>query len=62
VSLLPPDLRVNNQEVKLMKKLWGWISEFWCNQVHAAPMWPVHGKYECRVCHRVHEVGWANQG
>ena len=45
-----------------MKKLWGWISEFWCNEVHAAPMWPVHGKYECRVCHRVRAVAWANEG
>jgi hypothetical protein len=50
------------QEVKLMKKLWGWISEFWCMQVHSAPMWPVHGQYQCRVCHRVRAVAWANEG
>jgi len=24
----------------------------WCNVMHASPMWPIHGHYECRTCGR----------
>jgi len=43
-----------------MKNLWAWISKSWCNHMHAALMWPVHGHYECRVCHKTYPVLWAN--
>jgi len=26
--------------------------------MHNAPMWPIHGQYECRTCGRHHDVPW----
>lgn len=34
------------------------ISDLWCNMMHDAAMWPVHGHYECRVCGRQYPVAW----
>jgi hypothetical protein len=31
----------------------------WCDIMHDAPMWPIHGEYECRVCGRRYSVPWA---
>lgn len=31
----------------------------WCSLAHDAPMWPIHGQYECRVCGRRFDVPWA---
>lgn len=31
----------------------------WCKYLHAAVMWPIHGHYSCRVCHRQYPVLWA---
>lgn len=25
---------------------------FWCRHAHSAVMWPIHGRYQCRVCAR----------
>lgn len=33
----------------------------WCKVMHDAPMWPIHGRYECRTCGRHHLVPWAEQ-
>ena len=38
----------------LMKRL----AEFWCDFMHDAPTWPIHGHYECRTCGRQFEVPW----
>lgn len=39
---------------------------FWCLLMHDAPMWPIHGAYECRSCGRrfaaFHEAPVAGQG
>lgn len=35
------------------------LGEMWCDLMHDAPMWPIHGQYECRTCGRRHRVGWA---
>jgi len=35
------------------------IGDLWCEFMHAAPMWPIHGYYECAVCGRRHPVPWA---
>ena len=43
-----------------MKNVWAWITRSWCHYMHAALMWPVHGHYECRVCHKTYPVVWAN--
>src|SRR5882762_6983089 len=34
----------------------------WCDFMHAAPMWPIHGEYECRICGRRYPVPWAGDG
>jgi hypothetical protein len=34
------------------------IAELWCDFMHDAPMWPMHGHYECRTCGRRFEVPW----
>src|SRR5215813_1058082 len=31
----------------------------WCELAHDAPMWPVHGQYECRSCGRHYPVPWS---
>jgi len=35
------------------------LGGIWCDLMHNAPMWPIHGQYECRTCGRRHPVGWA---
>ena len=34
------------------------IGDLWCRLMHAEPMWPSHGRYECRSCGRRFQVGW----
>ncbi len=34
------------------------IADLWCRLMHAEPMWPSHGQYECRTCGRRHPVCW----
>ena len=34
------------------------IANFWCKLMHAEPMWPSHGQYECRTCGQRHRVCW----
>ena len=33
----------------------------WCSLMHDAPMWPMHGKYECRTCGRHYPVPWSGE-
>jgi hypothetical protein len=35
-----------------------WISEFWCRNMHAQAMWPIHGHYTCPQCLRAYPVNW----
>ena len=44
----------------MLRDLWIRIEEFWCIHVHDGAMWPSHGRYLCRVCHRSYPVAWAN--
>ena len=37
------------------------FKEFWCRFQHDSLMWPIHGVYECRVCHRRYGVAWEHQ-
>jgi hypothetical protein len=37
------------------------FQEFWCRFQHDALMWPIHGVYECRVCHRRYGVAWESR-
>jgi hypothetical protein len=34
------------------------LGEAWCGLMHDAPMWPIHGTYECRTCGRHYPVPW----
>jgi len=34
------------------------LGEVWCGIMHDAPMWPIHGHYECRTCGRHYPVPW----
>jgi hypothetical protein len=35
------------------------LGDWWCRTIHDAPMWPIHERYQCRKCGRVHPVPWA---
>jgi hypothetical protein len=35
------------------------LGEWWCSFMHASPMWPIHGHYECGICGRRYRVPWA---
>jgi hypothetical protein len=41
-----------------MKPTQAKIANLWCRLMHAEPMWPSHGQYECRTCGRRHRVCW----
>lgn len=41
-----------------MNKLGMQIATWWCKLVHAGVMWPAHGHYRCRGCHRLYSVPW----
>jgi hypothetical protein len=30
----------------------------WCNLMHGAVRWPIHGQYECATCGRSYSVPW----
>jgi len=34
------------------------LADLWCRSMHNSPMLPIHGRYQCRRCHRYHEVSW----
>jgi len=40
-------------------KFGGRLGGFWCRMMHQAAMWPIHGRYQCRVCGRGYRVPWA---
>ncbi len=44
------------EEEEVMRSLAAW----WCWIAHDALMWPVHGRYACRVCGREFPVAWSN--
>jgi hypothetical protein len=35
------------------------LAVLWCRLMHDAPMWPMYGTYQCRVCARSYPVPWA---
>jgi hypothetical protein len=42
-----------------MRLLQARIADLWCRFMHTEPpMWPSHGRYECRTCGRRHRVCW----
>ena len=51
-------MRENNAKIQAFAARVGFL---WCEVMHDAPMWPIHGRYECRKCGRHHAVPWAEQ-
>jgi hypothetical protein len=41
-----------------MRDLMNQIETLWCEQMHTAVMWPIHGKYRCGTCMREYAVGF----
>ena len=41
-----------------MRDLMNRIETLWCEQMHTAVMWPIHGKYRCGTCLREYAVGF----
>jgi hypothetical protein len=39
-----------------MRDLMNQIETIWCEQMHTAVMWPIHGKYRCGTCLREYTV------
>jgi hypothetical protein len=39
---------------------WSRLTDFWCSLMHPAPMWPIHGRYQCPKCNRLYRVPWDN--
>ena len=37
------------------------LSVLWCRLMHSAPMWPIRGRYQCRICGLSYPVPWAGQ-
>jgi hypothetical protein len=35
------------------------LGVLWCALMHDAPMWPIHGSYQCRICAQSYRVPWA---
>ena len=35
-----------------MRDLMNRVEKIWCEQMHSAILWPIHGKYRCAKCHR----------
>jgi len=42
-----------------MKLLLEPLGELWCRMMHREVMWPIHGRYQCRVCFREFLVPYA---
>jgi hypothetical protein len=38
--------------------IWNGFSKWWCERMHSKAMWPIHGRYVCRVCLREHPISW----
>src|SRR4030081_3357093 len=51
------------QNIDLASSAWqtaAWkLGMLGCDFMHDAPMWPIHGEYECRICGRRYSVPWA---
>ena len=37
------------------------LADLWCRSMHDSPMLPIHGRYQCRRCHRYHDVVGTSQ-
>jgi len=49
------------EQVELIPNIAERIGALWCRLMHAAPMWPMRGRYTCRKCGRSYPVPWAGE-
>src|ERR1700726_3514311 len=57
---MPEKTRQNIDQASAAYQTATWkFGTLWCDFMHDAPMWPIHGEYECRVCGRRYSVPWA---
>jgi hypothetical protein len=50
-----PEQRKRNLDIA------GRLGALWCQRMHEAPMWPIHGNYQCRICARSYPVPWSGE-
>src|SRR5712692_1274500 len=54
------ETRQNIDQASAASQTAAWkFGTLWCDFMHDAPMWPIHGEYECRICGRRYSVPWA---
>jgi len=57
---MPEKTRQNIDQAFAVGRTTAWkFGTLWCDFMHDAPMWPIHGEYECRICGRRYSVRWA---
>src|SRR2546427_13226888 len=57
---MPEQRRQNIDQASAAWQTAAWkFGTLWCDFMHDAPMWPIHGEYECRICGRRYLVPWA---
>jgi hypothetical protein len=57
---MPEKTRQNIDQASAAYQTAAWkFGTLWCDFMHDAPMWPIHGEYECRICGRRYPVPWA---
>src|ERR1700694_1977914 len=57
---VPEKTRQNIDQASAACQTAAWkFGTLWCDFIHDAPMWPIHGEYECRTCGRRYPVPWA---
>jgi len=60
---MPEEMRQNINQASAAWQTAAWnFGTLWCDFMHDAPMWPIHGEYECRICGRRYPVPWAGDG
>jgi len=51
-------LEITQRETGIEQAETGKLGALWCNLMHDAPLWPIHGEYQCGTCGRHYPVPW----
>jgi hypothetical protein len=51
-------LEIKRREAGAGQAETGKLGALWCNFMHDAPLWPIHGEYQCGICGRHYPVPW----
>lgn len=52
---------IMSEQRELRPNIASGLGGLWCRLMHAAPMWPIRGSYQCRTCGRSYPVPWAGE-